>query len=93
MTLGCAGGESRNRVVRRGATGKPAALSVVSRNLPPGEGSDPVEGALAGDVNAPAEPIAAVIASLLAGIREARSPLAAELVAVRGVRGGGDRSS
>jgi hypothetical protein len=75
-------GKSGNRVVRRSATGKPAALSVVSRNLPPGEGSDPVEGGLARDANALAVPIAAVIASLLAGIREARSPLAAELVAV-----------
>lgn len=73
-------GKSRNRVARRSATRKPAALSVVSRDLPSGEGSDPVEGALARDANAPAEPIAAVIASLLAGIREARSPLAAELV-------------
>jgi len=73
-------GKSRNRAARRSATRKPAALSVVSRDLPSGEGSDPVEGALARDANAPAEPIAAVIASLLAGIREARSPLAAELV-------------
>jgi len=52
---------------------------VVSRNPPSGAGSDPVAGGLARD-DAPAEPIAAVTASLLAGIAEARSPLAAGLV-------------
>ncbi len=72
-------GTSRNRPARRGVTGKPPALSVVSRNPPSGAGSDPVAGGLARD-DAPAEPIAAVTASLLAGIAEARSPLAAELV-------------
>lgn len=53
---------------------------MVSRNPPSGEGSDPVAGGLSRDINAQAEPIAAVTASLLAGIAEARSPLAAELV-------------
>jgi hypothetical protein len=73
-------GKSRNRVARRSATRKPPALSMVSRNPPSGAGSDPVAGGLARDANAPAEPIAAVTASLLAGIAMARSPLAAELV-------------
>jgi len=73
-------GKSRNRVARRSATRKPPALSMVSRNPPSGAGSDSVAGGLARDANAPAEPIAAVTASLLAGIAMARSPLAAELV-------------
>jgi hypothetical protein len=73
-------GKSRNRVARRSATRKSPALSMVSRNPPSGEGPDPVAGGLARDANAPAAPAAAATASLLAGIAEARGPLAAELV-------------
>ena len=73
-------GKSRNRVARRSATREPPAFSLVGRNPPSGAGSDPVASGLTRDADAPAEALAAVTASLLAGIAEARSPLAAELV-------------
>ena len=73
-------GKRRDWVARRSATRKSAPLLLVSRNRPSGEGSDLVAGGHAQDVNALAEPIVAATASLLAGIAEARSPLAAELV-------------
>jgi hypothetical protein len=69
----------RSGIGQRGAIGKPSALSVVSRNPPSGAGPDPLAGGLGGD-DVPAELIAAVTASLLAGVAEARSALAAELV-------------
>jgi len=50
------------------------------RNLPSGDGPDPVAGGLVLDANALADPAAAATALLLAGIAEARGPLAAELV-------------
>ena len=53
---------------------------MVSRNLPSGEGVDPVAGGLVLDANPLADPAAAATALLLAGIAEARGPLAAELV-------------
>lgn len=53
---------------------------MVSRNLPSGDGPDPVAGGLVLDANALADPAAAATALLLAGIAEARGPLAAELV-------------
>jgi hypothetical protein len=72
-------GKRRSRVVRRSATRKSPAVSLVSIDPQPSMGSVPVARGPAGDVDA-AELIAAATMSLLAGIAEARSPLAAELV-------------
>jgi hypothetical protein len=71
--------KNRNQAARRSATRKPTAWAKVGRIPPPAAVADPVAGGLAWE-DAPDEPIAAVTASLLAGIAEARSPLAAELV-------------
>lgn len=73
-------GKSRNRIARRSATRKPAALSLVKTTLPSGAGSDLFADGLARAANAPAELIDAATTSLLAGMAEARGPLDAELV-------------
>ena len=73
-------GKSRNPEARRSATRKPPALSMVRKNPPSGAESDPVAGGLARDANARAELIAAMTASLLEEMAEARTPLAAERV-------------
>lgn len=65
-------------MARRIATRKPSSVSLLSRVSLTVEGPGPADG-LAGDVDG-SELLAAVTVSLLAGIAEARHPLAAELV-------------
>lgn len=71
--------KSRHPGARRSEARKPPALSMV-RKSPSGAESDLVAGGLTRDANAPSALIAAMTASLLAEIAEARSPLAAEQV-------------
>ncbi|HEY5248253.1 MAG TPA: hypothetical protein VIJ15_07370 [Dermatophilaceae bacterium] len=73
-------GKSRNRVAQRNATRKSPAVSRVINNPPWVEGFDPVAGGLVLDAHVLADPVAVATALLLAGIAEARDPLAAELV-------------
>jgi hypothetical protein len=71
-------GSRRSSVARRSATRKPPSVSLVGRDplAVAGSGQTAV---LAGDVDG-SELLAAATVSLLAGIAEARNPLAAELV-------------
>jgi hypothetical protein len=71
-------GNRRSSVARRSATRKPQSVSQVSRLPRAVAGSGQTE-VLAGDVEG-LELLAAATVSLLAGIAEARNPLAAELV-------------
>ena len=71
-------GNRRSPVARRSATRKPPSVSLVSRDPLAVAGSGQAE-VLAGDVDE-SELLAAATMSLLAGIAEARHPLAAELV-------------
>jgi hypothetical protein len=73
-------GRGRHREAKRSATRRRPSLSLVSGDRLTAEGSGPASGEPVGDAEAPAELIAEATASLLAGIAEARSPLAAELV-------------
>lgn len=65
---------------QRGATRKPSGLRVVSSDEPSGPVSDPVADEFATGAGPPADLIATLTGSLLAGIAEARTPLDAELV-------------
>lgn len=71
-------GNRRSPVARRSATRKPPSVSLVSRDPLAVAGSGQAE-VLAGDVDE-SELLAAATMSLLAGIAEARHPVAAELV-------------
>lgn len=71
-------GNRRSPAARRSATRKPPSMSLVSRHPPVVAGSGQAD-VLAGDVDG-SDLLAAATMSLLAGIAEARNPLAAELV-------------
>jgi hypothetical protein len=75
-------GKARSREVRRTATRKPQARSLVSSGPPSAARSHPAAEGLGGDVDVAVRLDAATIA-LLEAIAEARSPLAAELVLCR----------
>ena len=72
-------GTGRGREPQRTATRRPS-LSLVSSAATSRAGSGQAAGGAGGDVDVPQDPIHVVAVSLLAGIAEARSPLAAELV-------------
>lgn len=72
-------GRGRRREARRSATRKQPSVSLVSSGPPAREGSVQA-GVPAGAVDTTDELVGTATASLLAGIAEARNPLAAELV-------------
>jgi len=73
-------GSGRGREPRRTATRKRPSVSLVRSDPSSAAGSEQGAGGLLDDVDALDELIGAATASLLGGIAEARSPLAAELV-------------
>lgn len=73
-------GRGRGREPRRTATRKRPSVSLVRSDPSSAAGSEQGAGGLPDDVDALDELIGAATASLLGGIAEARSPLAAELV-------------